>query len=471
MHLRCTLITPRAGNITKLATVRFGGHGMTAMTIWTGQDANALRKALRMSVTTFAEHLGAARRTVAKWSSQGDKVSPRADMQAALDTVLARATPDVRERFDALRAGISGAPVNLIRSHTGAVADTGGDGDGDSGSGGDVRRRDLLRGAPIGISVLPSLTRLLDALVSLRRSSAVALTVEQFFHEVAAAKSDYQACRYERVLDRLGTLLPALEPARASAVGEDLARVEVLAAELYHVVGSVLLKVGDRGMALVAAERSTHAAMASEDPVAVAASARIMTHALMSSGHHDQAVILAGNAASLLDRDTRLASADAVAVYGALVLRGAVAAARRDDQDTAQVMLEEAGRAAARLGYDGNDRWTGFGATNVLLHRVNIALTLGDAGTAIRLARTVPLDKVTLAERKASLHIDVAHAYIQWGRYERGLTALRTAYEVAPEEVRCRPVVQRIVGDLALLAKGSIRAAVVGFAQGAGIQS
>jgi hypothetical protein len=101
---------------------------MAAVTTWTGREANALRQALRMSVTGFAEHLGAARRTVAKWSSQGDKIHLRADMQAALDTVLARATPDVRERFEALmKAGTSGAladpatlPVRNTHSHTAA---------------------------------------------------------------------------------------------------------------------------------------------------------------------------------------------------------------------------------------------------------------------------------------------------------------------------------------------------------------
>ena len=314
-----------------------------------------------------------------------------------------------------------------------------------------------------GVATAPSVAPLLDALVSPRHSSAVVLPAQQFSRAVAATKIDYQACRYERVLNQLVTLLPALEPARADVQGEQRRQVEVLAADLYHVVGSVLLKVGDGGMALVAAERSTRAAVASEDPVALATSARIMTHALMSNGHDKQAVTLAGNAAGALDRATRLASADAVAVYGALVLRGAVAAARSDDRDTAQAMLDEAGRAAARLGYDGNDRWTGFGAANVLLHRVNVALTLGDAGTAIGIARTVPLDKITIAERRASLYVDIARAYTQWGRYEHGLTALRTAYEVAPEEIRCRPTVQRIATDLALLAKGSARTAVVDF--------
>ncbi|GGM22158.1 hypothetical protein GCM10011608_03670 [Micromonospora sonchi] len=444
---------------------------MAPVTTWTGREANTLRNALRMSVTAFAEHLGAARRTVAKWSSQGDKVLPRADMQAALDTVLARATPDARERFEALlTTGTSGATAGTRLPDAGVDTDTGGDGQGGSGSDGDVRRRDLLRGATIGVAATPSVAPLLDALVSPCHTKAVALSGPQFSRAVAATKIDYQACRYERVLDQLVTLLPALEPARAGAQGAQRTQAEVLATDLYHVVGSVLLKVGDRGMALVAAERSTRAAAASEDPVAVATSARIMTHALMSNGHDKQAVTLAGNAAGVLDQDTRLTSADAVAVYGALVLRGAVAAARSDDRDTAQAMLDEASRAAARLGYDGNDRWTGFGAANVLLHRVNVALILGDAGTAIGIARTVPLDKVTIAERRASLYVDVARAYTQWGRYEHGLTALRTAYEVAPEEVRCRPAVQRIATDLALLAKGPARTAVVDFARGAGIR-
>lgn len=252
---------------------------MTTVTTWTGRDANALRHALRMSMTGFAEHLGAARRTVATWSSQGDKVLPRADMQAALDTVLSRATPEARARFEALRTvGTSDTAAGAARPGAGGHADTGDGGDHDSDSGGDVRRRALLRGVAIGVAA-----------------------------------------------------------------------------------------------------------------------------------------------------------------------------------------------TATRLGYDGNDRWTGFGAVNVLLHQVNIALALGDAGTAIAVAHTVALDKVTLVERRASLYVDVARAYTQWGRYEHGLNALRTAYEVAPEEIRCRPNVHRIASDLAILATGSTRTAAVDFAQSAGI--
>ncbi|MER7457637.1 hypothetical protein [Micromonospora sp. NPDC126480] len=447
---------------------------MAAVTTWTGREANALRRALRMSVTSFAEHLGAARRTVAKWSSQGDKIYLRADMQAALDTVLARATPDVRERFDALvRAGTSGAFADPAKPSVTATHVHTGDGSiHDIDSDGDVRRRDLLTGVTIGGMALPSVAPLLNALVAppSRTTTRVALTLRQFARNVAAAKTDYQACRYEQVLAGLAALLPALEPTRANTEGEQRAQVEALASDLYHVVSSMLLKVGDNGMALVAAERSTRAAATSQDPVAMATSARIMTHALMSNGHSNQARQLAEDAAENLRLGTRLASTDAVAVYGALLLRGAIAAARDDNRDNAQAMLDEASQAARRLGYDGNDRWTGFGATNVLLHRVNIALTLGDAGTAIALARQVPLDKISLAERRASLFVDVARAYTQWGRFEHGLNALRSAYEVAPEEIRCRPAVQRIASDLAVLTRGHVRTAVMHFAQQAGIR-
>jgi hypothetical protein len=73
----------------------------------------------------------------------------------------------------------------------------------------------------------------------------------------------------------------------------------------------VLLKCGDHAMALVAAERSTQCGLDSTDPVAVGASARIMTHALMGNGHSRQAVTLAQTAAVDLEQATQLGSIEA----------------------------------------------------------------------------------------------------------------------------------------------------------------
>ena len=69
---------------------------------WTGAEAHALRQALRLSIRGFAEYLGVAARTVAKWEAARGNVQPRPDTQAILDTALNRAPEDARLRFDAI---------------------------------------------------------------------------------------------------------------------------------------------------------------------------------------------------------------------------------------------------------------------------------------------------------------------------------------------------------------------------------
>lgn len=66
---------------------------------WTGTETRALREALRLSVRAFAEHLGVAARTVAKWEAGGRGIRLRPDTQAILDTALSRANDDARSRF------------------------------------------------------------------------------------------------------------------------------------------------------------------------------------------------------------------------------------------------------------------------------------------------------------------------------------------------------------------------------------
>jgi hypothetical protein len=61
------------------------------------------------------------------------------------------------------------------------------------------------------------------------------------------------------------------------------------------------------------------------------------------------------------------------------------------------------------------------------LHRVNTAVILADAGIAIDLARGVDLGQLTVTERKVVLLIDVARAFLKWGRHEKTYIALRAA--------------------------------------------
>jgi hypothetical protein len=282
---------------------------------------------------------------------------------------------------------------------------------------------------------------------------------------VAQAKRDYQACHYSDVIKDLPALLTRLQAACSLLDGEPRRQACTLSAEAHHVAASILLKIGDQGLGWLAADRSMQAARASEDPVTVASSARILTHAMMSGGHLGAATSTASSFAAGLDRDVSAHDPESLSVYGSLLLRGAIAAAQADNRRTSYELLGEAEDAGNRLGQDLNLRWTAFGPTNAKLHRVNIAVTLGDAGTAIDVARTVDLGKVTVTERRASFLVDTARALLQCGRHEKAYLALRAAEETAHEEIAGRPSAHRLVRDLITTAAPSIQRHAEEFAQ------
>jgi transcriptional regulator with XRE-family HTH domain len=286
---------------------------------------------------------------------------------------------------------------------------------------------------------------------------------------VARAKRNYQACRYSAATGELPALLPLLQEACAAPDGEAGLQAHRLSAEAHHVATSILLKAGDHGLACLAADRSMQAARASQDPVTIGSSARIVTHAMSSSGHLKAATSTASSYAANLDRDVPTHDAESLSVYGALLLRGAIAAAQHDDRHTAHELLAEAGDAAKRLGEDRNLRWTAFGPTNAKLHRVNVAVTLGDAGTAIDVARTVNLSNVTVTERRASFLVDTARAFLQCGKSDKAYLTLRAAEEMAHEDIAGRPAVHRLVRDLITLTPPSARSQVEDSAQQIGI--
>ncbi|MCQ8189308.1 hypothetical protein [Streptomyces rugosispiralis] len=265
---------------------------------------------------------------------------------------------------------------------------------------------------------------------------------------VTWAKRAYQACEYTALANDLPRVLTECETACEVLTGDDRLAAHACLAELYHTTTSLLLKLGDRGPAAITADRSMHAAQTSEDPLTQAASARILVHAYMAMGHGNQAADIARTRAQRLDPKSITHSPDHQSIYGALLLRGAVAAAEQGDRDSATELLDEAERAARMLGSDANRQWTAFGPTNVLLHRVNISTTLGDAGAALAYARAIDIDTIDVRERQATLWVDVARACEQWNKYPQAYAALRTAEDLAPEEIRTRPTVKALVGRI-----------------------
>ena len=79
---------------------------MQVVSTWTGRQADALRKALRMTKEQFADHLGVSPRTVAYWRKRPD-MTPVTRYQDVLDTALDQASDRAKALFAALIEGQS----------------------------------------------------------------------------------------------------------------------------------------------------------------------------------------------------------------------------------------------------------------------------------------------------------------------------------------------------------------------------
>lgn len=136
------------------------------------------------------------------------------------------------------------------------------------------------------------------------------------------ARRQYQACQYSGLIKHLPSLLARLHDACLTLAGEARLRACSLSADAHHVAAGLLLKLDDQGLAYLAADRSMRAAQASQDPITVGASARIITHTLMSGHHLAAAVSTASTHARRLDQEVPSHSPESLSVYGSLLLRG-----------------------------------------------------------------------------------------------------------------------------------------------------
>jgi tetratricopeptide (TPR) repeat protein len=108
VHPECTQLTcpPDQGRRTmcpEACTAHYSPAGtespsMVVVSVWTGRHATALQKALRLTNEQFAERLGTAVRTVAKWNAN-PALEQTFELQQALDTVLKQSPDDAKARF------------------------------------------------------------------------------------------------------------------------------------------------------------------------------------------------------------------------------------------------------------------------------------------------------------------------------------------------------------------------------------
>jgi tetratricopeptide (TPR) repeat protein len=252
---------------------------------------------------------------------------------------------------------------------------------------------------------------------------------------------------YTELTELLHGLVPDLETAARAVPEDQQAEVFELMAATYQACSAALAKLGEPEAAWIAADRSMTAAERAGNPMLVAAGAFRLVFVFLTARHYDQAEETARTAADALRRKADEGDPQAMSLWGGLTLQRAIVAARLNNPDTAYDQLGLARQVADRLGERRNDYDTEFGPANVGVHEIAVAVDLGDAGRALRVAGT--LDAACLsAERRARMFIDLARAHAQRRQVRDAIAALHQAEEITPEQVRGHDVVRQLVSDL-----------------------
>jgi tetratricopeptide (TPR) repeat protein len=247
--------------------------------------------------------------------------------------------------------------------------------------------------------------------------------------------------------DLLRALIPDLETAARALPAAEQAQVFELMASAYQACSAALAKIGEPDAAWIAADRSMSAAERSGHPLLVAAGAYRLGFVFISARQFDQAEETARTAADALWHLADEGTPEAMSLWGALTLQRALIAARAGHGDVAYGHLGRARQMAERLGGGRNDYNTEFGPANTDLSEIAIAVDLGDAGRALRVAAAVDTTGLS-AERRARTLLDVARAHAQRRQVGEAVAALRQAEDTAPELLRGHYLIRQLVSDL-----------------------
>lgn len=253
--------------------------------------------------------------------------------------------------------------------------------------------------------------------------------------------------RYVELTDLLRDLVPALETAVRSAPDGRRPELFELLAATYQACSAALAKLGEPEAAWIAADRSIVAAERAGNPLLMAAGAFRLGFVFLGARHFDQAEETARTAADALWFMAEEGRPEAMSLWGGLTLQRAVAASRLNEADTAYGHLDRARAVAERLGDGRNDYNTEFGPANVALHEIAVAVELGDAGRALRVADNVDPSGLS-AERRGRMLVDVARAYGQRRQVTEAVSALLEAEALTPEQIRNHRIARQLVSDL-----------------------
>jgi transcriptional regulator with XRE-family HTH domain len=203
-----------------------------------------------------------------------------------------------------------------------------------------------------------------------------------------------------------------------------------LAAEAYHLAAILLIGVRAEDLALVAADRLQAAAEWVGDELSTARAADTWAWLFCRQSRLDDAERAALGAADSIEPRFGSASPLALAMWCALLQRGIMIAARRDDRDRVRDLLSLAQASSARLGGNRDDGWTMSGPTNTAMHAVRAAVDMGRPRDALRVQ--VPAAESLPPAWQARHLLDIAHAQYALKGDADALTTMRRIERLTP---------------------------------------
>src|SRR6266545_4885976 len=208
----------------------------------------------------------------------------------------------------------------------------------------------------------------------------------------------------------------------------------------------------DGQLAWLAADRAASAAqLADAAALSAVAAYQAACALLLLPAKLADAEAIAVTAAEDIGTNIAARDTDLLSARGSLLLLAALITARRNDGRAARQYLTQAASAAQQLGRDGNHLWTAFGPTNVLLHRISVAVALGRPDEATSMGETVDTARLpsTLIGRRTQIHLDLAAACAQRPDGDSlAVLHLLEAERVAPQAVRVNAAARSLLASL-----------------------
>jgi transcriptional regulator with XRE-family HTH domain len=318
-----------------------------------------------------------------------------------------------------------------------------------------------------------AIRRALAAYPGLQTGAPNVVDLEAVTSQASYLDHAWMTSRFTVVARHLPTLMTEAQTAVQTASGADEVAAYRILVTTYRLASSMLLKFEANDIAWLAADRAMHTAMHVGDTWSLARATRSVARAMTSIHEQTQAIATLLAMADQMRDEVNGNAEGLLSLYGMLYLAASITAADQDDAALARDMHEAALAAALRYEPRYNDHHTFFGMTNTQIHRVAALVRLRECGHALEFAAGIDPRAVAAlsAERQSNYLLDLTEAHTGVGNYHQAVRMLGRAEQIAPEEVRCRPLAHGLLRSLLDNTTGESARLVGQMARRAGVEA